>query len=165
METTTDTKSTKTIFEGANSVTNHYFFNIVIAIGYAFSPGMRKSLHAVLIKVRTREVSLCHCHHYWNISPTTSLCQHSLFGFHKCSASISEYMLLFPHRGIQFALNCLICTSMSKAILSDCSSAAICHTATTCDGIFVGRFSHHQYLPLTLWANIIRGITFGAAFL
>ena len=35
---------------------------------------------------------------------------------------------------------CFILTSMSDAILSDCPSAAICHTATECNGILVGRF-------------------------
>ena len=34
-----------------------------------------------------------------------------------------------------------VCTSMSDTALSECPSAAICHTATTCNGILVGRFN------------------------
>ena len=36
---------------------------------------------------------------------------------------------------------CFICTSMSDAILSDCPSAVICHTATKFNGILAGRFN------------------------
>lgn len=38
---------------------------------------------------------------------------------------------------------CFIHTSVSDAILSNCSTAAICHTATTCNKISVGKF--HLY--------------------
>ena len=40
-----------------------------------------------------------------------------------------------------FILWCFISFSTSDATLSDCHSAAICHTATKCNGIMVGRFS------------------------
>ena len=36
---------------------------------------------------------------------------------------------------------CFMHTFMSNAILSDCPSAAICHAATKCNGILLGRFS------------------------
>ena len=36
-------------------------------------------------------------------------------------------------------------SSMSDAILSDCPSAAICHTATTWDGMSVGRFNFYHH--------------------
>jgi len=60
-----------------------------------------------------------------------------------------------------------IYTSMSDTVLSDCPSAAICHTAATWNGILVGRFKtllpYHQHSTLTLWIkhNKIGGITFG----
>ena len=47
---------------------------------------------------------------------------------------------------------------MSDAILSDCPSSAICHTAAKCNRILVGKVQppllYHQCLPLMLWANI-----------
>ena len=54
----------------------------------------------------------CHC--YWNISPTTSLYSHPLFGLQKHSANISECQQVqsFHHGGIQwhtFDLNALLC--------------------------------------------------------
>jgi len=68
-------------------------------------------------------------------------------------------------------LFCFIHTSMSDTILSDCPSAATCHTATICNRILVGRFNlncHttnirllHHYLGQH---NNIGGITFGVAF-
>ena len=36
---------------------------------------------------------------------------------------------------------CFIRTSMSETILSDCPSAAICHTATNCNEVLAGRIS------------------------
>jgi len=79
----------------------------------------------------------CHC---WNTPPTISLC--SLFGVHKHFARINEYqwVQLFPHAGIRWRTFASY-TFMSDTILSDCSSAAICHTATKCNGILVERFN------------------------
>ena len=37
-------------------------------------------------------------------------------------------------------LLCFLCVSVSDSILSDCTSAAVCHKANTCTGILVGRF-------------------------
>jgi len=34
-----------------------------------------------------------HCHQCFNALPITSLCSHPLFGFQKCSASVSEWIL------------------------------------------------------------------------
>ena len=43
-------------------------------------------------------------HHCWNVPPTTSLCSHSQFGFHKHSASVSEcqWVPFFAPGVIQF---------------------------------------------------------------
>jgi len=63
---------------------------------------------------------------------------------------------------------CFICASMSDAILSDCPSAAICPTATKCNGILVGRYS--TAVPPMSTSDImghhykIGGITFRAVF-
>ena len=79
------------------------FFNIVNAISYIFSlvtgicmPYLWKSTVAQMIH--------CLCCYYWNTPPTTSLCSHPLFGFHKHSGSTNErqWIPLFLHGGIQF---------------------------------------------------------------
>ena len=46
---------------------------------------------------------------------------------------------------------------MSDAILSECPSAAICHTATEWNigGKVQPPLLYHQHLPLTSWYNII----------
>jgi len=49
---------------------------------------------------------------------------------------------------------CLICTSMSGSILSDCPSAAICHTATKFNEILVGRLSVYCHpANIQLWCR------------
>ena len=54
MEIPTDTKSTITLFDRANSQPQTTFiFNIFTSISSAFSPLMNKSLHAALIKICT----------------------------------------------------------------------------------------------------------------
>ena len=50
---------------------------------------------------------------------------------------------------------------MSDAVLSDCPSSAICHTATTHNGILVGRFNLYCNTPswlshCSLLANLIK---------
>ena len=47
---------------------------------------------------------------------------------------------------------CILHTFVSDAILSVCPSAAICHTATKCNGILVGRFSLYCHITnIQLW--------------
>ena len=49
---------------------------------------------------------------------------------------------------------CFICTSASDAILSDYLSAAICHTATTCNGILLRRFDLYcRTTAICLWCS------------
>jgi len=74
---------------------------------------------------------------------TALLVSHPLSGLLKRSASIDEYQLLpfFPAWRNSVTHFPSICTSTSNAILLDCLSAAICHTATTCNGILVGKFN------------------------
>ena len=137
-------------------------FNTVTAINCAFSPA-NKSLHTALIKVcvaiwNMACISHC-CYCCWNTPPAASLCSHPLFDLHKRSASINRcqwgHFFRMEH------------TFMSDAILSDCPSAAIYHTATACNGILVGRFNlychYHQHPPTpSSWSG---GITLRAALL
>ena len=47
---------------------------------------------------------------------------------------------------------CIIRTSISDAILSDCTSAAICHMGSKCNGIIVGRFNLYCHSTnICLW--------------
>jgi len=61
---------------------------------------------------------------------------------------------------------CFICTSMSDAILSDCSSAAICHMAVTeclCGGSTSAAIPPTSTSDTAGQHNKIEGITFGTA--
>jgi len=159
METTANTKSMITLLETANSEPQNRNFNIVTTTSCVLSQVMIKSLHATVKKICTAicnvaSLSRC-CFHCWN----TSLCSRLvLFGLHKFSAKTDEcqwppcfstWRNLIPH--LRF-----IHPSMSEAILSNCLSAAICHTAIKWNGILVGRFHlccHTALLSLALWAN------------
>ena len=74
--------------------------------------------------------------------------------------------IFFLHGGIQWHIFAL-CTSMSDAILSDYPSAAICRTATKCNGILV-ESSVSTATPPTSTSdfvgqhNKVGGIAFGA---
>ena len=64
---------------------------------------------------------------------------------------------------------CFMCTSMSETILLGCSSAAICHMATTSDRVLVECSASTAILPTSTsdgvsQNNKMRGITFRAAF-
>jgi len=68
-------------------------------------------------------------------------CTHIQFGLHRHSLNIDKCprVQLFPHRGSQghsFAPS----PSISDAILSECPSATVCHTATPYKGILAGKF-------------------------
>ena len=66
-------------------------------------------------------------------------------------------------------LHCFIRTAMSDTILSDCPSAAICHIATTCNGI--GEVSTPTAIPPKSASHVvgqhnkIEGTAFGAALI
>ena len=72
-----------------------------------------------------------------------SLCSHPPTGLHKRSASINEchWVSFYSTWRNWISSLCFILTPMSDTILSDCPSAAICHTATTFNRILVGKFN------------------------
>jgi len=84
-----------------------------------------------------------HCHRCWSVPPTSSLRSHpQAFSKHwwmSMGTTSSTWMNWFVH--FCFICICFICTSVSDIILSDCPSAATCHTATKCNGILTGRFN------------------------
>ena len=128
---------------------------------------MSKSLHPVLC---TAHITICTSggdllltekHH----PPTRCAHIHCLVSINIQQASIdvsgcnlffmeefSDTPFLHPH-------------SMSNTVLSDCPSAAVCHTATKCSGILVGRFNicHTMDIYLMGQHHKIGGITFGVA--
>ena len=53
MKTTTDTKSIRTLFDRANSQLHDTIFNVVSIINYVYSLAVKRSLYAVLIRIRT----------------------------------------------------------------------------------------------------------------
>ena len=84
------------------------FYNIVIIASQSvwMSWPRHPSFHSVTDVHDCLEHGLsfhhqCHHHHHcWNAPPITSLCSHSLFGLHKCSASVDECQCVpfFLHR-------------------------------------------------------------------
>ena len=139
MKTVTDTKSTITLFGRANPQLQNTVFQ-------------HNHHHELCIFARDEQESACHAsaevthccsYHCWNTPPTASLCSHPLFGLLKHSASISkcQWVPFFPiwwRNSIPH--HCFIHASMSDTTVSDCPSASICHMATTCNGMWVGRF-------------------------
>lgn len=56
------------------------------------------------------------------------------------SLGVIFYFFFPPTWRNSVTLLCFLCVSVSDSILSDCTSAAVCHKANTCTGILVGRF-------------------------
>jgi len=129
------------------SATDHCFSTWPLVLAIPLLPVMNKSLNAVLIKICMAIQNMAyisyHCYYCWNALPAASQCSHSLFGVPKCSASINKFqwMQFISEWRNSMTHLCFVRTSMSDSILSDCPSAAICHTATTCDRTSVGKFS------------------------
>ena len=154
METARDAKSTATLFDRANLSYKTLFFSIVTTISCAISRAMNKSLYAVLIKMGTSRDDP------WSLSPllkcttyclsvlTSTVWSPETFSKHhwmSVGTIFSTWTNSVPHL-------CFIHTSMSDTIVSECPSAAICHTATTWNWISVGRFSLYCHTTtIHLW--------------
>jgi len=130
------------------------FFSVTTTITYVFLPAMNKSLHAVFVNtctsghdpLSTSTFLKCTTHHPTVLTPTVRSPQ--MFIKHwwmSMGAIFSAWRNSVTHL-------CFICTPMSDDILTNCPSAAICHTATKCNRILVERFNldchYHQHLPL-----------------
>jgi len=98
METTTDIKSTVTLFDRANSKLQG-FINMVTITGCAFSPAMNNRLHAMLTKICTSAGDpLLPLHH----PPPHCINIHCLVFINIQAASVRvSGSNLFPHGGIQ----------------------------------------------------------------
>jgi len=131
METTTDTKSTITSVDRANSQLKTLFVNIVTTIGYAFSPMMKKSLHAMLLKFVPAEVTTVTVGAEMDHPPPHS-------AHIQCLVSINIQQVSIHVSGCHFFhMEELNETQRSEAILSDCPCAAFYCIATKCNRILV----------------------------
>jgi len=132
-----------------------------------FSPTINSHHHKLCIFAIDEQEPAC-CHHKnlqlrkWpTIAVTTTEthyspphCSYLLFGLHKCSARIDEcqWIDFFSTWRNSMTYLCFIHTSVLDSILSDCPSATICHMATKCNGILVGRFSNYWHTTnIHLW--------------
>jgi len=142
VETTTGTKSPMTPFVSANSQPQNTSFRHSYHHWLCAFASDDPELYATLLQSCTSRGGCCHCQHCWNAPPTTSLYSQPLFGLINVQqAWMNVSSCSFSHMRSSVAHLCSIHTSMSDAILSDRPSAAIHHTATVCNGTFVGRFT------------------------
>jgi len=130
------------------------FFNTITTISYVFSPVMNKSLNAMLVTICTsrgdpRFLSplLKRTTHHQTV-PTSTVWSLSILSesqWMSRRATFSAWRNSVPPL-------CFIPTSMSDTTVSDCPSAAICHTATTRNGMLVGRFDFYFHTTnICLW--------------
>ena len=122
------------------------FLSVVITISYAFSPAMNKNLQTVLEKICKLVWKMaCFC-----VALATSEKHHPqphcahircLVSLNTQQASMNVSAILSMEELNSTSL--LLIHFMSDAILSDCSSAAICHTATKCNEILLGCLNLH----------------------
>ena len=140
METITDMKSTTTLFDRAYSQ-----FNLVTTISYEFSPvclsGTWLVFHIAVAAAETHHPPPHCAHNPLLVSISIHQVLMNVNGHHFFSA--------WKNSTIYF---CFLRTSISDAILSDCPSAAIWHTATMGKGTLLGRFSLYCHTTsIHLW--------------
>jgi len=135
MENANDTMSTVTLFGSAISHLQNADFKQSPALAMHFHQPWTRACMPSSWKSALVEVTPCHCHHCQKTPPH---CAHTN-GLVSIMFSKRWWMSIFLHGGIPHL--CFSCTPMSDAVLSDCPSAAICRTTTTCNRILLGRFS------------------------
>ena len=142
-----------------------FFSNIVTTINFVFLPVMNKSLHATLVKICTsRGDPLLLSPLLKNTIHCLTVLTSSVWS-PKCSASIHECQWVSFFSAWRNSVTHLfsVCTSMSHADVSDCPSAAICHTAMKCSRILVGTYNlccHTTNSYILGQHHKIRGITY-----
>ena len=112
---------------------------------------------------------LSHCYHYYqNASPTASLCyclvsitaQQASINLYESNCFFFLYGRIQGHIFVSYAL-----AYQMPFCQTSLPSAAICVSATKCNGILVGRFSLCFHTPPTSTSVVIGGITFGATLI
>jgi len=143
------------------------FFNTVTTVSCAFLPVMNRSLHAMLIKICTSKGD--------PLSLLLKCTTHPSLCYIHCLVSTNVQQALMNINGHHFffleefndTLVPSIHTSMSDTVLSECPSAAICHTGTNVMGCW-WEGSTCAAIP-TSTSNVVgqhhktEGITFRAA--
>ena len=76
MENTTDTKSTTTLFDRANSQLQNTIFQQSPPLAMHFHQWWTRACMLHSSKSAAEEMTHCHCHHCWNAPPPASLCSH-----------------------------------------------------------------------------------------
>ena len=149
METIAGIEGIITLTDKANSQLQNTFS--ITAISYVFLPVPSKSLHVVLIKIRTSRdekpllLLKCTTHHL-----TAHIHCLVLINFHQASVNVSRCHF-FPRGGVQwrtFALCPLPCQ------VPLCQSAPLLPSASWqwCNGILVGRFNLYCHTTtICLW--------------
>jgi len=127
METTTDKRSTVTLFDRANSQLQNTIFNIVIAISGMFFASNEQGLRAVLLKVCMSRGAPLSLLPLLKCTTSASLCYtHCLVSIRVQQASTSQWVSFFPCGGIQFhfvassTLSCQITLWQSATQLLTC---------------------------------------------
>ena len=156
METTIDMKSTVTPFDRVNSQLQ----NIIFQHSYHHwlciftSDEQESACHAWTSIWLSRTLScLSHHCHCWNAPPTTSVLASTVWSPSMfCKHRKCQWGTFFSAWKNSMTPLCLIRTSMSDTIVSDCPSAAICHMAKKCHGLLVGRFNLNCHTTnIQLW--------------
>ena len=129
------------IWESKFSAKKDYFLTVTTII-YTFLSSVSKTLHAVFIKTVLPLLKwITHC----LILLTSCVWFPLIFCKYQWMSMGVIWRNLVPQI-------CFICTSMSYTILSNCPSAAICHTETKCSGILVRRFNPYCHTTnIHLW--------------
>lgn len=110
-------------------------------ISCALLPVMNKSLHAMLIKTCTSRGDRCQCHHCRNAPSTASVRSHPLFSLQKQSSVECQQVPFLSLGGIQFHTFAPYALPWQTPLSQTAPLLPTCHTATTFNGILVGRFN------------------------
>jgi len=142
METTTDTKSTIILLDRANSQLQNTIFQ-------------HSHHHEIYIFAsEEQELTCCTCKNLrQQRQPTVAV---TIAEMHHPPPHWTHIHCLVPRNIQQALINWMahLCTSMSDAHLSDCSSASICHMESKHNGILVGRYNLYCHTTnICLWCR------------
>ena len=110
---------------------------------------MKKSLHAVLLKICTNINEHYCCHHCWNAPPTASLCSRLLFDLHRCSASVDkcQWVPSFPCGGVQFHTFASYVQNSTPTVIPPTSALNVVGQHNKTGGINFGAALLHFHQP------------------
>ena len=153
MHTTTDLKSTITLFDRANSQLQNIIF--------------QRILHCYLriFTNNAQEAACCACKNFLGHLSLLPLLKHTTHCLSVLTSTVWFPEMFSKHQWMSVdaifsswrnsvTALCSIHTSMSDTIQSDCPLVAVCHTPTECSGILVEMFSLYCHTTNTyLWLH------------